>query len=799
MTRRTLSTMPLPGSNAQADPDAEFAAWLGERLRRIALGATAALLTARVFWPSEPDLRVDAGGGLFWVFALLIVAGLAIASALIGGTLRARWSWVDAAVIALVTLVAVSASQALDRRPAINLAWEWGAIGFAYVLVRNLPRTRGESVALAGALAATAVAVSIYGLYQVGFELPELRRHFERNPGAAMRIAGVEPGTPAAENLRNRVLHSNEIFSTFGLANSLAGFLVGPLVVMLALAWSNLIHRESKGSRLLALALAVPPILAVLICLILTKSRSAYLGFLAALLVLAWRERRRVRARTIALAGAGALAFVALLVAAGLATGQLDRLVLTQSGKSLRFRQEYWIGAWAAINETSRSFWRGYGPGNFLPAYLRHKLPQASEEINDPHNLVLEVWATAGVWAALALGAAIVFALRDTLGPPAPDRPIEIEDDALPSSSPSPSSARRKDRRRDPSDPPDSPGWLVASAFGGWLLVLLVGQMSLIRGGQFDRWMILGVSWAVAVGCGLPLWRRRPLEGAVLGASALAVLVNLLAAGGIGVPTVALALWTMVALGLNLRDDRGCGRLRALGGRVPAFGAAAVWVALLGTFIGAITPFWKAEAAMAEAEDALNARPPDFPRAEAAYERAKNADKYSARPWMAMAGLEYEIWKERGSKKEDLRWKKIPIEMLMSVEPPRAPNSWSRHLQRARMTGLLLKQLGGDMPPLMITRYRADVVHATRTASRLYPTNASLRARLAEASADIGMTDVALKEGREALRLDALTPHADKKLEPAVRQWLDAKIPEWEKTVGQAEELVKPKAKPKSQ
>ena len=562
----------------------------------------------------------------------------------------------------------------------------------------------------------------------------------------------------------------------------------------------NLIHREGKGSRLLALALAAPPtpggarlpdpdqeperlprVLAVgCSCWPGASGDGSAPG----------RSRWR---------GAGALAVVALLVVGGAGDRPArPRRSSPQSGKSLRYRQEYWIGTWARDHRDRPGPSGGAtGRATFAGPYLRHKLPQASEEINDPHNLVLEVWATAGVWAALALGAAIVFSLRDTLGPPG--RPIEIEDDALPSPSPSPSSARRKDRRRDPSDPPDSPGWLVASAFGGWLLVLLVGQMSLIRGGQFDRWMILGASWVVAVGCGMPLWRRRPLEGAVLGASALAVLVNLLAAGGIGVPTVALALWTMVALGLNLRDDRGCGRLRALGGRVPAFGVAAVWVALLGTFVGAITPFWKAEAAMAEAEDALNARPPDFPRAEAAYERAKNADRYSARPWMAMAGLEYEIWKERGSKKEDLRWKKIPIEMLMSVEPPRAPNSWSRHLQRARMTGLLLKQLGGDMPPLMVTRYRADVVHATRTASRLYPTNASLRARLAEASADIGMTADALKEGREALRLDALTPHADKKLEPAVRQWLDAKIPEWEKTVSQAEEIVKPKAKPKSQ
>ena len=37
--------------------DGGTAIYLGERIRRIALGATAALMTARAFWPSEPEMR----------------------------------------------------------------------------------------------------------------------------------------------------------------------------------------------------------------------------------------------------------------------------------------------------------------------------------------------------------------------------------------------------------------------------------------------------------------------------------------------------------------------------------------------------------------------------------------------------------------------------------------------------------------------------------------------------------------------------------------------------------------------
>ncbi len=39
----------------------------------MALGLTAALMTARAFWPSEPDLKEGAGSGLYWVFAVFIV------------------------------------------------------------------------------------------------------------------------------------------------------------------------------------------------------------------------------------------------------------------------------------------------------------------------------------------------------------------------------------------------------------------------------------------------------------------------------------------------------------------------------------------------------------------------------------------------------------------------------------------------------------------------------------------------------------------------------------------------------
>ncbi len=792
---RKTGLSPKPhGDEWDDDPDAFIAAWIGERLRRVALGATAALLTARAYWTSEPDLRADAGGGLGWLLALLIVAGLALAGALAGGHLRWRWSWADLAVVVLVVLVGASANHSVDRRVAINLAWEWAGLAIAYLLVRNLPQTRGESLALAAGLLATAVALSVYGLWQIGVELPYVQHQFRTNETYRLRAldaVGILPGTNAELLFRNRLLGSNEPYSTFALANSLAGFLVGPLVIMLAIAWDNLTSRDGRGSRLGSVLLALFPIASVLICLTLTKSRSAYIGLGVAMIVLAWRERRRLPSRTLLFSALVAAMIVIALIDAGLATRRLDLQVVTQAGKSLRYRQEYWLGAWRAINESSRSFMFGYGPGNFAAPYLRHKLPEASEEISDPHNLILEVWSTAGVFAPIALFVAVAIGLGNTL---LPSRPPEPEWDA--SELPSPAPKTRKPPS-DPSAPPASAAWLFGASGMGWIVVLLLGEMDLIGGGNFDRWMILGAAWVLATGCGVLLWRRRPLDPAVFGIAALAVLVNLLAAGGISVTAVALALWSMIALGLNLRDDRPCGRLRGPLGRLPAFAVAAVWAALLGTFIGAVTPYWKVEAEFADAEEALRLQPPNFERAERAYIRAKDADRFSPRAWLAYAALEYRMWDMRGAKFSDDRWRKIPIEMLKAVTGDRPGDSWSRHRERARMTNLLIKRLGKELSPHEAIRYRADVVNASRTATRLYPTNASLRASLAEACAEIGTFSDALVEGREALRLDKLTPHADKKLEPEVRKWLQARLPVWEESAKQAEMNPAPKSTPK--
>jgi hypothetical protein len=782
--------------------EARSPSYVGERIRRIALGLTAALLTARAYWPSEPDVRVGAGGGLFWVLAVLFAAGLGFASSFVGGRFRWRWSWADLALAVLVVLVAYSANHALDRRPAINLAWEWVGLGVMYFLVRNLPRTAQESSALTGAMLATAVAVSVYGLYQAKVELPELQRQFQRNPREVLQTLGFtgQPGSREEMVFRDRLLNSNEVFSTFALANSLAGFIVGPLVIALAVAFQNLVLGDLPGSRWRVLGMAAPPLVAMLVCLILTKSISSWVGLCVAISILGWEARKRVPARVVVWTGMAGVVIVGGLALGALAAGRLDRGLLAQAARSLHYRWQYWQGTWGVLTDgagdlkgafSAPALWWGVGPGNFAGPYLRHKLAEASEAIQDPHNLFLDVWATAGLMALVALVAALGLGLRDLLGPAGAAALVQNRQGAaLPSRRARRLAARAGKAIGDdevPEDdwPPKTAGWLVAASGAGWALVLLVGDFNLFKSDLFSRWLILGAGWLAAILLGGRAWRRVPTWVAGIGAAVVAIVVNLLAAGGIGIPTVAIGLWMTMALGLNQRQDRACGQLREFASRMPAAGLAVAWAAVVGTFFGLVMPFWRAEAAMAQADDASRRLPPDFDRAEGACKLACASDRFYSRPWLQYAVLYENDWLAHGAKPKDDRLKKIEFLLDQAVSPPRNPSAWAAHREHAAVLAGIMSRIGPQLDPREAIGYQAKIAAELRRASRCHPTNATLHAELAEASANISMYRDAAVEAEEALRLDRITPHPDKKLVDEVRARLIAHLPEWKERSAQ--------------
>ncbi len=233
-------------------------------------------------------------------------------------------------------------------------------------------------------------------------------------------------------------------------------------------------------------------------------------------------------------------------------------------------------------------------------------------------------------------------------------------------------------------------GWLLGLAGLGWLGVWMLGKLNpMIHADLLNRWLLLGVGWVLAVVLAAPLWRRRPIPAAGLGVAVLALSINLLAAGGIGMPSVAMSLWVLLAIGQNLRDDRPCGRLRVVGGLGPTALLACVWAALAGTFYGAVMPFWESESYRRAGEDAMASRPPAYEAAREAYTRAIEADHYNIKPWIGLADVEYAYWRspEQTKRKEPLFMRPL-IAIDKALDPPGGtPTTWGSAAARPTSRG----------------------------------------------------------------------------------------------------------------
>ena len=102
------------------------------------------------------------------------------------------------------------------------------------------------------------------------------------------------------------------------------------------------------------------------------------------------------------------LAIVAAFALAGL-SGGFDWKVVSEAPKSLSYRLQYWRGTAGILREHPIL---GAGPGNFRQHYLKYKLPESSEEIADPHNMLLDIWSSGGLIALAGFAGFVVCALR---------------------------------------------------------------------------------------------------------------------------------------------------------------------------------------------------------------------------------------------------------------------------------------------------------------------------------------------------------------------------------------------------
>lgn len=717
-----------------------------EQARPWLLGVAAMLFVAR---PLIPSVNVEhQGNDAPFVMLWLLLVAITLVLAWRAGRAVVHWSAVDKVLLLVVSLHSASALFAVwsgaAPRPAINMLWTWIGYGAAFAIVRQLLRHPAEARALAAVMIALAVVSCGYALYEYFVSQPATAAEYARNPDAALRASGqwYPPGSRERYLFEQR-LGSTEPVATFALTNSLAGFLVAWLMVI---AGSLMVLPERVAARGWMLTTFAALGIVLLVVLLLTKSRSAMVGAGVGLAFLgaSGAGRKHLLSRRALIVSVVLL----LAVGAAVAIGGLDLAMIGEAPKSLAFRLEYWQATWNMI--VSQPIW-GVGPGEFKDAYTAYKLPTASEEISDPHNFLLEVWATAGTATAAALtvflGSVLLGALRKT------DKNKEVPA-AQQLTAPAPTRSVGEATNK-----------ILAGGMCGWLLAFLLPYFAgpvievpltlpALLGGLLVGGVTLFALWPWIVAGALPEF--------VPAVAMLALLVNMLAAGGIGHPGVAGTLMLLAALATtDFSLDRAAHHTSRE--RVATYSALAVGMglALALTASAAVTLYHPVVRSHLEIAAARTEPRLAFDHLAAAAE----ADTWGHEAPRYLAQLAFENWRRHPTEQSHQLF--IAATQRWLDRRPGSSEAWN---QAAAWRTTVFEQ----------TAEQSDAVAAMdayRQAVSLYPNHGVRRARLALAAAAAGETSLANEQAAEALRLDGLMPHTEQKLNDELRREMERMAP----------------------
>ena len=388
------------------------------------------LLLARWLIPTEGT----AEGDTLWLtsFTLAAAAGCCWWKSRVSFD-RLRFEKLDAAVWMLCGAHIVSSLVVIltegNKRAATNMLWEWLAVAVTFSLIRQTITQDSRPKFLRAVLVVT-TALACYGIWQPTFWYPANLREYQElkaeiesvesspdlSPEAQFKrqrelraefvSRGIPLSGPARQLFERRLRDSKEPLGFFALTNTLASFMTISLVLLAGTFIDLLLPKQTEdtsprtggSNNRSVIAILGAALLLVTYCLVLTKSRSAWggaivgVGTLLGLFVIRSKSGTALK-KLIPIIVVGAVV-LSLLAGAAIATGALDIEVLTEASKSLSYRLEYWTSTCDVILDHPLF---GTGPGNFRDNYLRHKLPQSSEEISDPHQFVLDVAANAGV------------------------------------------------------------------------------------------------------------------------------------------------------------------------------------------------------------------------------------------------------------------------------------------------------------------------------------------------------------------------------------------------------------------
>lgn len=757
-------------------------------LNGIQLFLISTLITARYFVPAE---SAPQGETLFIALGWFLVAILFSVSRLLDRSQLFRldlfdigvWLLVSGQVISTLVMIYFAEGQ---QRAALNMMWEWVALGLTFSIVRRLVATTSLRNAFLQGFLTTIVVLSIYGIWQHHWMYEQLSQEYlsvlqqldQANSPSARSEAQqklLSIGVPAhalegsgRQLFENRLLNSSEPLGMFALTNTFAGVLAVGFLIALAQTMQTFFFKRTdrslKGYRS-ASWISLLPVILIGYCLILTKSRTALIGVIGGLVsigLLKLIQSRRIspegkplwKLKVLKSGIAGICVLLGLILLATF-SGGIDREVLTESFKSLSYRLEYWTATWDVIQENP--LW-GTGPGNFREHYLKFKLPGSSEEISDPHNLFLDVWANAGIIALAGLVLVICLACYRWISKPISDNlnlELTIESSRI--------------------------------EFTHEKIALLLGfliSFPLLWGVQLFLFaMDESVLWIFCLGwlatyAVLNMGERSidssdrtnsssTLISLALAAAFVALCIHLLAAGGIAMPAVTQTWLMLLALAFPVLTQRAD---PASDSEVEARSNAhhpqksihlrtfllMICVLLAVLFvISSFAPTIQGKKLVEEGEQTL-IRGQSVRGAQQYFIQASKADPLSPDPWQALSEIQW----NQGTQDRDAFMQGVKLKKEAIQRNPLNPGNYFELGQRF-YDQYQASQLQHDLE---------SAISNLKRAIKGYPNNARYRALFAEALADAGQLPASREQAHQAISLDEANHrgrHVDKYLSEA--------------------------------
>lgn len=649
-----------------------------------------------------------------------------------------RFTGIELGLALLCGAATAACFAAADKRLAVaNVATALATVFMAILLVQILDSR--AKVRLALAVIAALGVVSAYQCAEQLFVSNQMTiEQYEQSPQTILEPMGIEPGSLQQFLFEHR-LYSGGARGFFTTRNSVGSFALLACFAATALFIEKLKNRKldpSWPTHLLCCGIAAS---AVILGFAIIRSKGAIIGllfggalFVAILRFGDWLKRHR-KAILIACLSLGAAATVAI-ISYGLTHGRLP------GGDPMLVRWQYWQASAKMYADHPLT---GVGPANFSQYYPRYKPAEALESVADPHNFVLSVLTEYGPLGLIGFLAMIFIPLWKVISP-----------------------------RRDVT--PETAGYqppfrMLAITFltvtSAALLLIRPMVLSVTSGGLLDVMIYIVVTLYVTpvfvfivafLLLTTPSRRIRDAQcaigdtdivGPALFCAAVALLIHNLIDFAIFEPGVFTTFWAMIAC-LIAEDSFRHRQRQFVLKSTPAAKIAAVVAAtaIIGAYLNyALVPVAASTAKIQQANKAIS----DgwFELAHNLLDKAAEKDPLSPTASFMNGRLYLHHFETTGGRNPDLL---LQAEKHLQTAIQRNKQNFKYFEQLAQVYSLL----AGIPPGQDKDKYLDKAFQIMSLAIERYPGCERLRFKLAQIAEQLGKTDIALEQYREAIRIE---------------------------------------------